>query len=284
MIGNQRVNKILCRNVLKANKKINTSYSKDIQKIKFDFNNDFTVGLKGQFDINVGTKSKFESEFSRKYHLREIEKYYSVFLNEKYNKYNNKYLSNLYELLSKSRKHYALQRLDIKQKKSNSVCNSTPPMNESMYKRTTLSSRVSLVNRSAINSDISKYDILTEHIGNKNNNSVANNYKESIIGYKCKDYSIKKSKIDNIEDNEDNDDVFKREEFYKYYDEPMMNDYGKMFINLSRNVFFYKNNKSNHSRLIKYMKELSFNHEKSINKKLPRSYSERKIIKIKKDF
>ena len=65
MIGNQRVNKILCRNVLKTNKKINTSYSKDIQKIKFDFNNDFTVGLKGQFDINIGTKSKFESEFSR---------------------------------------------------------------------------------------------------------------------------------------------------------------------------------------------------------------------------
>ena len=274
MIGNQRVNKILCRNVLKTNKKINTSYSRDIQKIKFDFNNDFTVGLKGQFDINIGTKSKFESEFSRKYHLREIERYYSVFRNEKYNKYNNKYLSNLYELLSKSRKHYALQRKDIKKKKSNSVCNSTPLMNDSMYKRTTLSSRMSLVNHSAI----SRYDILTERIGNKNNND-----KESISSYKCKDYSIKNSRIDNIEDNEDNDDVFKREEFYKYYDEPMMNDYGKMFINLSRNVFFYKNNKSNHSRLIKYMKDLSFNHEKSINKKLPRSYSERKIIKIKKD-
>lgn len=278
MIGNQRVNNLLCCNVLKANKKNNTSYSKDIQKIKFDFNNDFTVGLKGQFDISVGSKSKFESEFSRKYRLREIEKYYSVFRNEKYNKYTNKYLSNLYELLSKSRKNYALKRKDIKKKKSNSVCISNTPMIDSMYKRTTLSSQISLnkINHSVLNNDISKYDILTEHIGNKNN--------ESINSYKYKDYSMKHNKIEYIDDNEDNDNIFKREEFYRYYDEPMMNDYGKMFINLSRNVFFYKNNKSNHNRLIKYMKDLSFNHENSINKKLPRAYSERKIIKIKKDF
>ncbi len=101
-----------------------------------------------------------------------------------------------------------------------------------------------------------------------------------INNYKYKNYRIKSNLK---EDDEEKDNIFNREDFYKYYDERMMNNYGKMFINLSKNVYFYKNKNSNHHTILKFMKERSSNYDNKYDPTTVKTYSEKKVIKIKNE-
>ena len=130
-------------------------------------------------------------------------------------------------------------------------------------------------NRRSNSSDIDKYDVFTDEMSKTSKEDITR-----INNYKYKNYRIKSNLK---EDDEEKDNIFNREDFYKYYDERMMNNYGKMFINLSKNVYFYKNKNSNHHTMLKFMKKRSSNYDNKYDPTTVKTYSEKKVIKIKKE-
>lgn len=335
---NLRVSQLLCKEEEEKKRKKNMNPKET--KIKFDFTDDFVNfqinihDLKKEYGNSLNTNrtlmNRFENEFSRKYHLREIAKYFDMFQKLKYKKYSNEYLSNLYDMLYYNCQNYAHKRNSLSIDKSLNKTNnnmitmknvdnsintdnrnlSSSNYNENLTKRDkSLSGNSSKTTKCSITKremsafinnknsilkkfildyhahgngnkreELTKYDMLTEELveANRSNNIIDNDTKDihhrinpinSINRYKC----IKS----------DNSSLFKREELYKYYDDNIMNNYGKMFLNLSKKIVFYNTKNSNQSTKLKYMKERSENYENNLNKTLIQSYSQRKVNRIK---
>ena len=282
--GNRQLNNILYKDICNTKKKNRSS--NDIKHIHFTFDSNFSLSLSNKSNVVLNSSksamNRIENEFSRKYHLREIAKYFDVFQKEKYKHYTNEYLSNLCENLSHNNKQYTEKRkihMPLQYSSSMGNINDSCDSKSTRYLQTNRRSSLSIIklkqNRRSISSDIDKYDVFTDEMSKSNKEDIT-----QINNYKYKNYRIK-SNLN--EEDEEKDNIFNREDFYKYYDERMMNNYGKMFINLSKNVFFYKNKNSNHHTMLKFMKERSSNCDNKYDPTTIKTYSEKKITKIKNE-
>lgn len=282
--GNRQLNNILYKDICNTKKKNRSS--NDIKHIHFTFDSNFSLSLSNKSNVVLNSSksamNRIENEFSRKYHLREIAKYFDVFQKEKYKHYTNEYLSNLCENLSHNNKQYTEKRkihMPLQYSSSMGNINDSCDSKSTRYLQTNRRSSLSIIklkqNRRSISSDIDKYDVFTDEMSKSNKEDIT-----QINNYKYKNYRIKSNLK---EEDEEKDNIFNREDFYKYYDERMMNNYGKMFINLSKNVFFYKNKNSNHHTMLKFMKERSSNCDNKYDPTTIKTYSEKKITKIKNE-
>ena len=282
--GNRQLNNILYKDICNTKKKNRSS--NDIKHIHFTFDSNFSLSLSNKSNVVLNSSksamNRIENEFSRKYHLREIAKYFDVFQKEKYKHYTNEYLSNLCENLSHNNKQYTEKRkihMPLQYSSSMGNINDSCDSKSTRYLQTNRRSSLSIIklkqNRRSISNDIDKYDVFTDEMSKSNKEDIT-----QINNYKYKNYRIK-SNLN--EEDEEKDNIFNREDFYKYYDERMMNNYGKMFINLSKNVFFYKNKNSNHHTMLKFMKERSSNCDNKYDPTTIKTYSEKKITKIKNE-
>lgn len=282
--GNRQLNNILYKDICNTKKKNRSS--NDIKHIHFTFDSNFSLSLSNKYNVVLNSSksamNRIENEFSRKYHLREIAKYFDVFQKEKYKHYTNEYLSNLCENLSHNNKQYTEKRkihMPLQYSSSMGNINDSCDSKSTRYLQTNRRSSLSIIklkqNRRSISSDIDKYDVFTDEMSKSNKEDIT-----QINNYKYKNYRIKSNLK---EEDEEKDNIFNREDFYKYYDERMMNNYGKMFINLSKNVFFYKNKNSNHHTMLKFMKERSSNCDNKYDPTTIKTYSEKKITKIKNE-
>ena len=282
--GNRQLNNILYKDICNTKKKNRSS--NDIKHIHFTFDSNFSLSLSNKYNVVLNSSksamNRIENEFSRKYHLREIAKYFDVFQKEKYKHYTNEYLSNLCENLSHNNKQYTEKRkihMPLQYSSSMGNINDSCDSKSTRYLQTNRRSSLSIIklkqNRRSISSDIDKYDVFTDEMSKSNKEDIT-----KINNYKYKNYRIKSNLK---EEDEEKDNIFNREDFYKYYDERMMNNYGKMFINLSKNVFFYKNKNSNHHTMLKFMKERSSNCDNKYDPTTIKTYSQKKITKIKNE-
>lgn len=282
--GNRQLNNILYKDICNTKKKNRSS--NDIKHIHFTFDSNFSLSLSNKYNVVLNSSksamNRIENEFSRKYHLREIAKYFDVFQKEKYKHYTNEYLSNLCENLSHNNKQYTEKRkihMPLQYSSSMGNINDSCDSKSTRYLQTNRRSSLSIIklkqNRRSISSDIDKYDVFTDEMSKSNKEDIT-----QINNYKYKNYRIKSNLK---EEDEEKDNIFNREDFYKYYDERMMNNYGKMFINLSKNVFFYKNKNSNHHTMLKFMKERSSNCDNKYDPTTIKTYSQKKITKIKNE-
>ena len=282
--GNRQLNNILYKDICNTKKKNRSS--NDIKHIHFTFDSNFSLSLSNKYNVvfnsSKSAMNRIENEFSRKYHLREIAKYFDVFQKEKYKHYTNEYLSNLCENLSHNNKQYTEKRkihMPLQYSSSMGNINDSCDSKSTRYLQTNRRSSLSIIklkqNRRSISNDIDKYDVFTDEMSKSNKEDIT-----QINNYKYKNYRIKSNLK---EEDEEKDNIFNREDFYKYYDERMMNNYGKMFINLSKNVFFYKNKNSNHHTMLKFMKERSSNCDNKYDPTTIKTYSEKKITKIKNE-
>lgn len=282
--GNRQLNNILYKDICNTKKKNRSS--NDIKHIHFTFDSNFNLSLSNKYNVVLNSSksamNRIENEFSRKYHLREIAKYFDVFQKEKYKHYTSEYLSNLCENLSHNNKQYTEKRkihMPLQYSSSMGNINDSCDSKSTRYLQTNRRSSLSIIklkqNRRSISSDIDKYDVFTDEMSKSNKEDIT-----QINNYKYKNYRIKSNLK---EEDEEKDNIFNREDFYKYYDERMMNNYGKMFINLSKNVFFYKNKNSNHHTMLKFMKERSSNCDNKYDPTTIKRYSEKKITKIKNE-
>ena len=282
--GNRQLNNILYKDICNTKKKNRSS--NDIKHIHFTFDSNFSLSLSNKYNVVLNSSksamNRIENEFSRKYHLREIAKYFDVFQKEKYKHYTNEYLSNLCENLSHNNKQYTEKRkihMPLQYSSSMGNINDSCDSKSTRYLQTNRRSSLSIIklkqNRRSISNDIDKYDVFTDEMSKSNKEDIT-----QINNYKYKNYRIKSNLK---EEDEEKDNIFNREDFYKYYDERMMNNYGKMFINLSKNVFFYKNKNSNHHTILKFMKERSSNCDNKYGPTTIKTYSEKKITKIKNE-
>lgn len=282
--GNRQLNNILYKDICNTKKKNRSS--NDIKHIHFTFDSNFSLSLSNKYNVVLNSSksamNRIENEFSRKYHLREIAKYFDVFQKEKYKHYTNEYLSNLCENLSHNNKQYTEKRkihMPLQYSSSMGNINDSCDSKSTRYLQTNRRSSLSIIklkqNRRSISNDIDKYDVFTDEMSKSNKEDIT-----QINNYKYKNYRIKSNLK---EEDEEKDNIFNREDFYKYYDERMMNNYGKMFINLSKNVFFYKNKNSNHHTMLKFMKERSSNCDNKYDPTTIKTYSEKKITKIKNE-
>ena len=282
--GNRQLNNILYKDICNTKKKNRSS--NDIKHIHFTFDSNFSLSLSNKYNVVLNSSksamNRIENEFSRKYHLREIAKYFDVFQKEKYKHYTNEYLSNLCENLSHNNKQYTEKRkihMPLQYSSSMGNINDSCDSKSTRYLQTNRRSSVSIIklkpNRRSNSSDIDKYDVFTDEMSKSSKEDITR-----INNYKYKNYRIKSNLK---EDDEEKDNIFNREDFYKYYDERMMNNYGKMFINLSKNVYFYKNKNSNHHTMLKFMKKRSSNYDNKYDPTTVKTYSEKKVIKIKNE-
>ena len=283
--GNRQLNNIFFKDICNTKKKNRST--NNIKHIHFTFDNNFSLSLSNKYNVILNSSksatNRIENEFSRKYHLREIAKYFDVFQKEKYKKYSNDYLSNLCEILSHNNKQYIEKRkihIPLQYSSSMGNINDSCDSKSTRYLQTNRRSSLSIIklkqnkqNRRSLSNDIDKYDVFTDEMSKISEEDV-----KRVNNYKYKNYKIKGN-----EDDEEKDNVFNREDFYKYYDERIMNNYGKMFINLSKNVFFYKNKNSNHHTMLKFMRERSINCDNKYDPTSIKSYSEKKVNKIKND-
>lgn len=283
--GNRQLNNILYKDICNTKKKNRSS--NDIKHIHFTFDSNFSLSLSNKYNVVLNSSksamNRIENEFSRKYHLREIAKYFDVFQKEKYKHYTNEYLSNLCENLSHNNKQYTEKRkihMPLQYSSSMGNINDSCDSKSTRYLQTNRRSSLSIIklkqNRRSISSDIDKYDVFTDEMSKSNKEDIT-----QINNYKYKNYRIKSNLK---EEDEEKDNIFNREDFNKYYDERMMNNYGKMFINLSKNVFFYKNKNSNHHTMLKFMKERSSNCDNKYDPTTIKTYSQKKITKIKNEM
>ena len=282
--GNRQLNNILYKDICNTKKKNRSS--NDIKHIHFTFDSNFSLSLSNKYNVILNSSksatNRIENEFSRKYHLREIAKYFDVFQKEKYKHYTNEYLSNLCEVLSHNSKQHTEKRkihMPLQYSSSMGNINDSCDSKSTRYLQTNRRSSVSIIklkpNRRSNSSDIDKYDVFTDEMSKTSKEDITR-----INNYKYKNYRIKSNLK---EDDEEKDNIFNREDFYKYYDERMMNNYGKMFINLSKNVYFYKNKNSNHHTMLKFMKKRSSNYDNKYDPTTVKTYSEKKVIKIKSE-
>ena len=282
--GNRQLNNILYKDICNTKKKNRSS--NDIKHIHFTFDSNFSLSLSNKYNVVLNSSksamNRIENEFSRKYHLREIAKYFDVFQKEKYKHYTNEYLSNLCENLSHNNKQYTEKRkihMPLQYSSSMGNINDSCDSKSTRYLQTNRRSSVPIIklkpNRRSNSSDIDKYDVFTDEMSKSSKEDITR-----INNYKYKNYRIKSNLK---EDDEEKDNIFNREDFYKYYDERMMNNYGKMFINLSKNVYFYKNKNSNHHTMLKFMKKRSSNYDNKYDPTTVKTYSEKKVIKIKNE-
>ena len=282
--GNRQLNNILYKDICNTKKKNRSS--NDIKHIHFTFDSNFSLSLSNKYNVILNSSksatNRIENEFSRKYHLREIAKYFDVFQKEKYKHYTNEYLSNLCEVLSHNSKQHTEKRkihMPLQYSSSMGNINDSCDSKSTRYLQTNRRSSVSIIklkpNRRSNSSDIDKYDVFTDEMSKTSKEDITR-----INNYKYKNYRIKSNLK---EDDEEKDNIFNREDFYKYYDERMMNNYGKMFINLSKNVYFYKNKNSNHHTMLKFMKKRSSNYDNKYDPTTVKTYSEKKVIKIKNE-
>lgn len=282
--GNRQLNNIFFKDICNTKKKNRST--NNIKHIHFTFDNNFSLSLSNKYNVILNSSksatNRIENEFSRKYHLREIAKYFDVFQKEKYKHYTNEYLSNLCEVLSHNSKQHTEKRkihMPLQYSSSMGNINDSCDSKSTRYLQTNRRSSVSIIklkpNRRSNSSDIDKYDVFTDEMSKSSKEDITR-----INNYKYKNYRIKSNLK---EDDEEKDNIFNREDFYKYYDERMMNNYGKMFINLSKNVYFYKNKNSNHHTMLKFMKKRSSNYDNKYDPTTVKTYSEKKVIKIKKE-
>lgn len=282
--GNRQLNNIFFKDICNTKKKNRST--NNIKHIHFTFDNNFSLSLSNKYNVILNSSksatNRIENEFSRKYHLREIAKYFDVFQKEKYKHYTNEYLSNLCEVLSHNSKQHTEKRkihMPLQYSSSMGNINDSCDSKSTRYLQTNRRSSVSIIklkpNRRSNSSDIDKYDVFTDEMSKSSKEDITR-----INNYKYKNYRIKSNLK---EDDEEKDNIFNREDFYKYYDERMMNNYGKMFINLSKNVYFYKNKNSNHHTMLKFMKKRSSNYDNKYDPTMVKTYSEKKVIKIKKE-
>ena len=282
--GNRQLNNILYKDICNTKKKNRST--NNIKHIHFTFDNNFSLSLSNKYNVILNSSksatNRIENEFSRKYHLREIAKYFDVFQKEKYKHYTNEYLSNLCEVLSHNSKQHTEKRkihMPLQYSSSMGNINDSCDSKSTRYLQTNRRSSVSIIklkpNRRSNSSDIDKYDVFTDEMSKSSKEDITR-----INNYKYKNYRIKSNLK---EDDEEKDNIFNREDFYKYYDERMMNNYGKMFINLSKNVYFYKNKNSNHHTMLKFMKKRSSNYDNKYDPTTVKTYSEKKVIKIKNE-
>lgn len=282
--GNRQLNNILYKDICNTKKKNRST--NNIKHIHFTFDNNFSLSLSNKYNVILNSSksatNRIENEFSRKYHLREIAKYFDVFQKEKYKHYTNEYLSNLCEVLSHNSKQHTEKRkihMPLQYSSSMGNINDSCDSKSTRYLQTNRRSSVSIIklkpNRRSNSSDIDKYDVFTDEMSKSSKEDITR-----INNYKYKNYRIKSNLK---EDDEEKDNIFNREDFYKYYDERMMNNYGKMFINLSKNVYFYKNKNSNHHTMLKFMKKRSSNYDNKYDPTMVKTYSEKKVIKIKNE-
>ena len=282
--GNRQLNNILYKDICNTKKKNRST--NNIKHIHFTFDNNFSLSLSNKYNVILNSSksatNRIENEFSRKYHLREIAKYFDVFQKEKYKHYTNEYLSNLCEVLSHNSKQHTEKRkihMPLQYSSSMGNINDSCDSKSTRYLQTNRRSSVSIIklkpNRRSNSSDIDKYDVFTDEMSKSSKEDITR-----INNYKYKNYRIKSNLK---EDDEEKDNIFNREDFYKYYDERMMNNYGKMFINLSKNVYFYKNKNSNHHTMLKFMKKRSSNYDNKYDPTTIKTYSEKKVIKIKNE-
>ena len=282
--GNRQLNNILYKDICNTKKKNRST--NNIKHIHFTFDNNFSLSLSNKYNVILNSSksatNRIENEFSRKYHLREIAKYFDVFQKEKYKHYTNEYLSNLCEVLShNSKQHTEKRKIHMPLQYSSSMgnindsCDSKSTRNLQTNRRSSVSIIKLKPNRRSNSSDIDKYDVFTDEMSKSSKEDITR-----INNYKYKNYRIKSNLK---EDDEEKDNIFNREDFYKYYDERMMNNYGKMFINLSKNVYFYKNKNSNHHTMLKFMKKRSSNYDNKYDPTTVKTYSEKKVIKIKNE-
>ena len=282
--GNRQLNNIFFKDICNTKKKNRST--NNIKHIHFTFDNNFSLSLSNKYNVILNSSksatNRIENEFSRKYHLREIAKYFDVFQKEKYKHYTNEYLSNLCEVLSHNSKQHTEKRkihMPLQYSSSMGNINDSCDSKSTRYLQTNRRSSVSIIklkpNRRSNSSDIDKYDVFTDEMSKSSKEDITR-----INNYKYKNYRIKSNLK---EDDEEKDNIFNREDFYKYYDERMMNNYGKMFINLSKNVYFYKNKNSNHHTMLKFMKKRSSNYDNKYDPTTIKTYSEKKVIKIKNE-
>ena len=282
--GNRQLNNIFFKDICNTKKKNRST--NNIKHIHFTFDNNFSLSLSNKYNVILNSSksatNRIENEFSRKYHLREIAKYFDVFQKEKYKHYTNEYLSNLCEALShNSKQHTEKRKIHMPLQYSSSMgnindsCDSKSTRNLQTNRRSSVSIIKLKPNRRSNSSDIDKYDVFTDEMSKSSKEDITR-----INNYKYKNYRIKSNLK---EDDEEKDNIFNREDFYKYYDERMMNNYGKMFINLSKNVYFYKNKNSNHHTMLKFMKKRSSNYDNKYDPTTVKTYSEKKVIKIKNE-
>ena len=282
--GNRQLNNIFFKDICNTKKKNRST--NNIKHIHFTFDNNFSLSLSNKYNVILNSSksatNRIENEFSRKYHLREIAKYFDVFQKEKYKHYTNEYLSNLCEVLSHNSKQHTEKRkihMPLQYSSSMGNINDSCDSKSTRYLQTNRRSSVSIIklkpNRRSNSSDIDKYDVFTDEMSKSSKEDITR-----INNYKYKNYRIKSNLK---EDDEEKDNIFNREDFYKYYDERMMNNYGKMFINLSKNVYFYKNKNSNHHTMLKFMKKRSSNYDNKYDPTTVKTYSEKKVIKIKNE-
>lgn len=282
--GNRQLNNIFFKDICNTKKKNRST--NNIKHIHFTFDNNFSLSLSNKYNVILNSSksatNRIENEFSRKYHLREIAKYFDVFQKEKYKHYTNEYLSNLCEVLSHNSKQHTEKRkihMPLQYSSSMGNINDSCDSKSTRYLQTNRRSSVSIIklkpNRRSNSSDIDKYDVFTDEMSKTSKEDITR-----INNYKYKNYRIKSNLK---EDDEEKDNIFNREDFYKYYDERMMNNYGKMFINLSKNVYFYKNKNSNHHTMLKFMKKRSSNYDNKYDPTTVKTYSEKKVIKIKNE-
>lgn len=282
--GNRQLNNILYKDICNTKKKNRST--NNIKHIHFTFDNNFSLSLSNKYNVILNSSksatNRIENEFSRKYHLREIAKYFDVFQKEKYKHYTNEYLSNLCEVLSHNSKQHTEKRkihMPLQYSSSMGNINDSCDSKSTRYLQTNRRSSVPIIklkpNRRSNSSDIDKYDVFTDEMSKSSKEDITR-----INNYKYKNYRIKSNLK---EDDEEKDNIFNREDFYKYYDERMMNNYGKMFINLSKNVYFYKNKNSNHHTMLKFMKKRSSNYDNKYDPTTVKTYSEKKVIKIKNE-
>ena len=282
--GNRQLNNIFFKDICNTKKKNRST--NNIKHIHFTFDNNFSLSLSNKYNVILNSSksatNRIENEFSRKYHLREIAKYFDVFQKEKHKHYTNEYLSNLCEVLSHNSKQHTEKRkihMPLQYSSSMGNINDSCDSKSTRYLQTNRRSSVSIIklkpNRRSNSSDIDKYDVFTDEMSKSSKEDITR-----INNYKYKNYRIKSNLK---EDDEEKDNIFNREDFYKYYDERMMNNYGKMFINLSKNVYFYKNKNSNHHTMLKFMKKRSSNYDNKYDPTTVKTYSEKKVIKIKNE-
>ena len=274
-------------------------------------------------------KKQFESQFARKYKLESIEKNFALFQNVKQHRYSKEYLTKLFDLLHYDKKDYLEKRnLLISSLKSKSTPNILSNSNsckninintntKSKEFQSTYSTRRAyqilqspstireyLKVHNLINTNhndgkdyLKKYDKLIDPISDEDSNKEG--FKEKLIKmYLNKTYADDNKKDDTCT----NAHQINREEMYKYYDEKIMNNYGKMFINLSNNIFFFpevskdkinalnlpKSTNKGRSAItdkdthLKYMRERSDNHERASSGKMKRpTHSHNKVLKLK---